>query len=387
MPILFHPDIKSQYFQANYLRQGVFNIYQFISQNKEKLSYQDTFNYPPLAYYFFGSWNYLTAPLLGQPYQNWLSDWSEEGFVSGQVFRTMFILKIPYLLADLLIGLLLIKLLEEKFREKALLIWFFNPLTLYIIYGLSNFDVIPTALTLLAVFYFRKKNYFVSGLSLGLGIAMKLFPLLFLPFFLLPLLRLRMYRPAFLFMVGAAGIFLLSVSWLWQSFLGISQSGLITKVLELKISLPLVSAVPVFYLFYGLLLLAVLKKDAARMEFFLLAVTLLIPAVSRFHPQWLLWALPFLVIFAAKDMKILLLSGLLFLSFIPLVLGFEDRFLTLGLLGPLFPAIYNTGFLERTLFSIIDQSGTIFWGQVSFALAAALIAVVCWRKEKASAGV
>jgi len=51
MPFLFHPDIKSQYFHAQFLQHGVLNIYQYLRKTKIYLGTKTTFNYPPLPYY------------------------------------------------------------------------------------------------------------------------------------------------------------------------------------------------------------------------------------------------------------------------------------------------------------------------------------------------
>lgn len=376
MPILFHPDIKTQYFHANFLSQGVFNIYGFISENKEKIGYTDTFNYPPLTYFMLGSWAIVNKPLLGEPFQNWLSDWGEGWFTNPEIFRQMFILKIPYLFADLLIGLLLVKMLEKQYWKKALIIWFFNPLTLYVIYGLANFDIIPTFFTLLSLFLIKKNKYVWSGLSLGLAIATKLYPLMFLPFFALQLIKSKDLKNLVVFCLSTGGLFLASIIFLLKDFMSISNNGLITKVLSNHIEV-LGFFIPIFVIIYGSLLLAfwVSKNEWNSLDFYIMAVGFSVLAVTRFHPQWIIWSLPFFVILTVKNLSNLILFLPVFISYLVLVLTFEDRFLTLGIFSPVLPSIYQVGFIEQTLFSHFDKNLIQFWAQTIFASGVLAISV------------
>lgn len=381
MPFLFHPDIKTQYYHANFLKDGVFNIYKYIDQNKDNLGYKDTFNYPPLAYYLLGGWSFVTSPLLGQPFESWLYDWGEGRYTNPQIFRQMFILKFPYLILDIGIGLLLVLLLEEKFRKKALLLWFFNPLTLYIIYGLSNFDVIPTFFTLLSLLLFKKERYWLSGISLGLGISTKLFPILFLPLFILPLLFSQKLKETVTFTIGVLSIFLISTLFVFQDFLSVGNSGLITKVLATQITLSGNLAIPIFPILYLIILTTVIikKGDWRRINYSIIAIIFSIFSITKFHPQWLLWSLPFLVIFLAKKMKVALFFSPLIVGYMLLVLGFDDRYLTLGILSPIVPTIYEVGSFEQTLFSYLNKSTILLAAQLLVAIGAFLTIVTTFN--------
>src|SRR3989344_1227163 len=204
MPFLFHPDIKTQYFHANFLNKGVLNIYQHIEDNKKTLSYTDTFNYPPLIYFLQGSWTILANPILEPQLSVWLSDWGNDWFTNNQIFRLLFVLKLPYLILDILIGVVLISLVQERLRRLSLILWFFNPITIYIIYGLSNFDIIPVLFSLLSLLFFNKQKYFTCGIFLGLGIATKLFPIIYLPFFIMVFIRDKNNKKAIRMLMGVA---------------------------------------------------------------------------------------------------------------------------------------------------------------------------------------
>jgi len=180
IPWFYHPDLKSQYFHFQFLSQGVANIYQHIAENKSRLPYTDTFNYLPLTYFTFGSYYALaklfTPPTLGR----WLNDWGPNQNLYTDFPIFLFILKLPYLIFDLLIAYFLFRITSNKLLLK---LWLFNPLTLYLVYILGNFDVLPSLLTLLSLYLLPTNSKF-SGLSFGLATCLKAYSLLFLPVFL-----------------------------------------------------------------------------------------------------------------------------------------------------------------------------------------------------------
>src|SRR3989304_8391664 len=73
MPFFFHPDIKTYHFQASFLSKGVFNIYPYLIENREKLPLKEEFVYFPLTYFFLGGYQALVSPLLGDNFTNWLA--------------------------------------------------------------------------------------------------------------------------------------------------------------------------------------------------------------------------------------------------------------------------------------------------------------------------
>ena len=104
-------------------------------------------------------------------------------YVPGMLFN--FVAKFPFLLSDIFITLLLYKIIMEMTKnkvlaEKAALLWFLNPLVIWIGAGWGMWDTLP-ALCSLACFYFLLKNRIVlSAIFLSLGVALKLYPALFL---------------------------------------------------------------------------------------------------------------------------------------------------------------------------------------------------------------
>ena len=114
MPFFYHPDIKSQHFHFQFFSKGVFNIYEYLYQNKSTLPYKDTFNYLPLTYYTFGFTQTITKPLLGNGLYQWLNDRGDNSNDHPNIIFYMFLLKIPYLILDLSLGILLLKIFNDS---------------------------------------------------------------------------------------------------------------------------------------------------------------------------------------------------------------------------------------------------------------------------------
>ncbi|MFZ2153337.1 MAG: hypothetical protein WAV41_04820 [Microgenomates group bacterium] len=317
-PFFYHPDIKSQYFHFQFLSQGVYNIYDYLEKDRLTLPYQDTFNYQPLTYLVFGTINIFLSPLYPADFYVWINDWGpdQNNYPNLPIF--LLILKLPYLLLDLGIGYLLYR----KLGQKPLLLWLFNPFSLYFIYVLGNFDIIPVFLTVLAWYFFDTRKS-LSFLFLGIATSLKLYPLLFLPFFIFFKTK-DISKNLFFFLLPVALStlpFLSSNSFL-HSFVG---SGLSQKVFELKLY-----SLPLFPLIYGLIFIKYIISSSKNIPLSLTYVFLLFISTVSFHGQWLLWFIPFILISTHKSLpKIFFFVATLTLSLLYLLLT-DDKYLVWG---------------------------------------------------------
>lgn len=110
--------------------------------------------------------------------------------LTSNLFLSYFTLKLPIVIADILISLIIKKIvynhtLDVTKARTAMLLYLFNPVTIIISSLWGMFDAIPTLFALLSLFYMSQGQYLKSGLTLGAGIGFKgFFPALLLPFFL-----------------------------------------------------------------------------------------------------------------------------------------------------------------------------------------------------------
>lgn len=103
--------------------------------------------------------------------------------VPGMLFD--FIVKIPFLISDILIALLLYKIVGEYTGKKPLaqaaaVLWFLNPFVIWISASWGMWDTLPALFSLAAMYLLIKRRFALSAVSLSLGIAAKLYPAIFL---------------------------------------------------------------------------------------------------------------------------------------------------------------------------------------------------------------
>ena len=138
--------------------------------------------------------------------------------VPGLLFNLL--IKIPFILADIFTALLLYKLLIEilgdKFvAERISVLWFLNPLVIWVSSGWGMFDAIPALLTVATMYLALKRRAFISGILLVVAFSLKLYPaVLFVPlvayYWHLGRGRFQIGRPVAKFVAGVAltaGIF------------------------------------------------------------------------------------------------------------------------------------------------------------------------------------
>jgi hypothetical protein len=177
MPFFFHPDIKTYSFQASFLQKGVWNIYSYLPEHKNELPLKEEFVYFPLTYFTLGTYQIIALPFLGPNFSNWLANANASAVDMIGVYRYLFILKLPYLVLDILTAIFLAKIVgDEAVKRKVFLYWLFNPFSIIIIYVFSNVDIFPVFLSVLSLYFTRKNKWWLAGLMLGLGAGFKAYP-------------------------------------------------------------------------------------------------------------------------------------------------------------------------------------------------------------------
>jgi hypothetical protein len=194
MPFTFHgSDIFLNYYSPHvFLAKGAFDPYLYIARHFPLIG---TSYYPPVFYYFFYAWllplklflprlealyrflepNMLVYSFNTVHYAEFLKDFD--------LFRTLFVFKIPYLVCDYAIAMIISFLLKDNPRQAltALRAWMLNPFVLHSAYMLGQSDLIPALCVMLAVWaVFKGKNY-PAAIMLSLGAGTKGYPLLLLP--------------------------------------------------------------------------------------------------------------------------------------------------------------------------------------------------------------
>lgn len=354
-PFTYHSDTQPFDLAGYVISQGyVLNFYDFfpglsLSDPRKHTFHDYNFNYPPAVYFSLGGVANLFSPLVGDQFRYEYLFNVQPTLGSVPFFIHQFSMKLPYLIFDLGVAFLLMKLFEtEKQKTLAVALWMFNPLSIYSSFMVGGFDIIPTFFTVLALYFVRKdenpRNLYLAALAIGLGTAFKVYPL----YLLIPLMSLtsKWMDRIKIAVLGILPYFVFALPFLGShnfrsSALLASQS---TKSFIAQI---LVSGgesiilLPAILIFFYLVFLR--NKIAGRQLWSrFLTVLILLFIFTEYHPQWFLWITPFLIIeLIYSNFKNILALGLIFMSFIFTVLLY-DQGLSLGLFSPLNPALYNS---------------------------------------------
>ena len=271
--------------------------------------------YPPLAYYTMSFFQFLYKPfmpLFSFGHEIWMN--------SNHVFRYSFLLKSYYLIFDLGIAFLLLYLITNKKKQLlAFKLWLFNPLVIFTCYIQGQFDVLPVFFVILSLYFVVKDKLIFSFLSLGIGAALKNFPFFFLIPALIFLGNKGKQKLKFL-LLGIAPYVIFSLPYLRApGFKNASVTSVMNlRIIRFAVHLGGVDWAYIFVIGYTLILIFAYfhnqsqsNGQAIKKLWHTELIVLLWMYVSiYFHPHWILWAMPFLVLFATEDKKIRLLYWL-----------------------------------------------------------------------------
>jgi len=189
MPISVHPDLFFiNTFPNLLLSDKIFNIALYFDQNLPDKEYT---YYLPLTYYFFAAFQFING-LLSNTYSPWMHDLLEH-LVTGKsaypvdfiksapnphLFKDIFLAKVPYLIFDIAVVIVFFKSVKNlKVAKTMILIWLFNPVLIYGVYIMGQFEIIPSFFILLG-FILMRKNLQLGIISLGIAAAFKSYAIL-----------------------------------------------------------------------------------------------------------------------------------------------------------------------------------------------------------------
>ena len=108
------------------------------------------------------------------------------------IFRHLFFFKLPYLLFDVATAVLIWKFIDKPEHKKlALLIWLFNPVTLFATYIFGRFEVISLFFLAATALQLKQDRLFVATIMFSLSLLCREINILFTPFFLLALIDFK----------------------------------------------------------------------------------------------------------------------------------------------------------------------------------------------------
>lgn len=231
-----------------------------------------------------------------------------------QVYRTLFLLKLPYLFFDLACVFLLYRLGSNSARSRLMFkFWWLNPILFFATYVFGRHDVMALFFILLSFYLIQRGRGRGGLLALGVAIAMRYYAVFLLPFYALSLppgWKKRVQG----FIIGLAPWLIVNlVNW---SIAGSPEAkGLINLphdnyLLSMKFQVAAWDNLYIFPLAYFLLLLHRLYNREyglrSLQQYSLIAFLLLFAtAYTGQSPHYWTWFLPLLAIGVVEDRRLL----------------------------------------------------------------------------------
>ena len=227
------------------------------------------------------------------------------------VYRILTLFKLPYLVLDIACILILMRLLyddEPLKRLKLFKYWALNPLVIFITYVFARHEIIGIFVALLAILLAKYNRKYWAVIVLAIGVALRFFPLIMLPFLILYLSRKK--RDYIIFsIIGIVGLLVLeafSYFYFGRSVIfSLLNAQHFDYIISAKLDLIIHDTIFLFIVGYVLLILSFIHQRNKTYALFLNycgMAYLLYVAISYFHPQYLMWTVPFLIlIFVRKN--------------------------------------------------------------------------------------
>lgn len=354
-PFTYHPDTKLVLYYPSINQGKVWDIYKYLNTNQDDAP---KFHYPPMHYWVLKAEWPLVKLISGSGIEEWLKIGGNIAFNDTNIYLYNFSSKFPLLILVLLSGYLIYKIClknayDKKTALKAAAIWFFNPLTLYSAVIMGQNDILAIFPFILGLYFYSDKPY-LAFLLFGLGGSIKNYPLIWAIILGLVYKKGTWFKKIILIAIPFLFYILTMLPFLSQNYFrqDVLYSGLSIRIFESFLDIGFgdkLLIVPVLLVVVALIgIKKSLGKNLKGQMILLLTATLLILALTHFHPQWFIWIMPFASILLAKS-KNFWWYGILIPAIMIVVLLFEDKYLYWGLLTPINPGIINLPYIGEFL--------------------------------------
>ena len=358
-PFTYHPDTKLTLYYASLNNGKVWNVYDYLEKNK--LSVPE-FHYPPLHFLLLKP-QYLVAKVIGgEGFNKWLAIDSTSAVSNINIFKYNLASKLVLIILTVLTGLFIYKIvIKNNFSESkaklATKFWLFNPITIYSIILMGQNDILAIFPFILGIlFYFNLP--IVAFLLFGVASSIKTFPLIWSIFLGLLYPTKNIFKKIFLALIPLIVYSLTLVPYINSEYFrkSVIFSGLTERMFQSYIDIGFMEKILVIPMILVLLLTMVYGKKfiLKNISLVLMSVNLVILGFSHFHPQWMVWVIPFWAVYFSisnnKERSIqLILFLLLFLSLVVILLLFDDKFLSWGIFSPINPYLLNLPTIREVL--------------------------------------
>jgi len=269
------------------------------------------------------------------------SSWVQ--FVSSDnIFVILFLFKLLYFFFDLGCAFLLLRLFYDNDAQKKLKIfkyWMFSPIVIFVLYIFARHDIIGLFVTLAALLLAKRQRKYWAILILALAVAVRFFPIMILPLFIVFLVQKRRDY-IILVAIGLSG--LLAIEAFSNLYFGKSvifsllNAEQFNYLISAKLDLIIHDKIFIFIAAYTIIILSFIRQKVKTFELLITysgVVYMLYVAISYFHPQYLLWTVPFIIYVSVKDKGLHYLQWAQFI-FLMVILVYWGDLVTTFVLAP-----------------------------------------------------
>lgn len=325
------------------------------------------FNYQPLAY-LIPSFFYLpfrgTVMETGNLVKNHDWVWSNKS-----IFNPLLLLyKYPMILADLAFFWLLPKFFDNR-KEKnlAIILWAFNPLAIFVSSMMGQVDVIIALFITLGLYLYRQEKPYRAVILIALSALIKPAGLILIPILALHHLSTNhKFWPALGLAFTGAGVYLLGIlpylsSVAYRHYALFAEQ--IGKSTYASISIASGHDIPIFFILLTLIMILIWQKRLA-FSTGVAAALLSSLAFSHFHPQWLIWIMPWFILYSISRSEYLLYIALLFCWLI-ILFAFD-------------PSLHLQLFIHSTLSLPPSLTGSSYFVEIVQMGRAGIVSILVW---------
>ncbi|MFC1613811.1 glycosyltransferase 87 family protein [Gemmatimonadota bacterium] len=281
------------------------------------------------------------------------------------IFRNLFLIKIHYLVFDLVIIWILLKMnLDRRSRLWLLALWMLNPVVLHSTYAHGQSDLMPTVFCVAAFYLLQTRHSGPAMMLLSLGALIKIYP----GFLLLPALILvgQDRKKFFKLLLWAAAPFLLFLLPLAAITGGKALQFLHHNEIDRRVLVSgIVPRLQQMFFFGGLLVLSMAafykRKDFRRdsletLTLFFVATLLVLYLSTPPEFRYFTWITPFALLLAVRDRQVRWLFILQFLSLAALRI-LPQKSIQLAILYPSLPDFFmSIPNMDSVLSTIMDTT-------------------------------
>lgn len=252
---------------------------------------------------------------------------------SDNIFVILFLFKLLYFFFDLGCVFLLLRLFYDNDAQKKLKIfkyWMFSPIVIFVLYIFARHDIIGLFVTLAALLLAKRQRKYWAILILALAVAVRFFPIMILPLFIIFLVQKR--RDYIIFVaIGLSG--LLAIEAFSNLYFGKSvifsllNAEQFNYLISAKLDLIIHDKIFIFIAAYTIIILSFIRQKVKTFELLITysgVVYMLYVAISYFHPQYLLWTVPFIIYVSVKDKGLHYLQWAQFIFLIVILVYWGD---------------------------------------------------------------